>query len=118
MHMNIYMCMYVYVYICRLRPVCQCAAYQQVPNRVGCKFPPACQCGQIYICVYMYIYLYMHIYRFTRIHVCIYRYMYIYMCIYALPADERHTGMTSGYGVATISRLLKIIGLFCRLSSL
>jgi len=46
------------------------------------------------------IYAYICIYTYT------YMYAYIYVCIHIC------------YGVATISRLLKIIGLFCRILSL
>jgi len=35
-----------------------------------------------------------------------------------IPATETDAPPTHGYGVATISRLLKIIGLFCRIWSL
>ena len=51
----------------------------------------------IYIYVYIYIYIYIHIYVLTHKHAHIFR------------------GLASwGYGVATISRLLKLIGLFCK----
>jgi len=47
---------------------------------------------------------------FIFICVCIYTYIYV---------QYIHTYTHSlAYGVATISRLLKIIGLFCRISSL
>jgi len=43
------------------------------------------------------------------IYVCVYVYVYVYINLYAMCVDA------SSYGVATISRLLKIIGLFCRI---
>jgi len=58
--------------------------------------------------VYMYIYIY------------IYTYIYIYIYIYVSIIRENCLIWKSKccYGVATISRLLKIVGLFCRISSL
>ena len=50
--------------------------------------------------IYIYIYTYMYIY--------VYIYMYVYLCIFI-----RTHIQINHYGVATISRLLKIIGLFC-----
>jgi len=47
----------------------------------------------------MYIYLYMYIYMYMHIHV--HAYIHLHMHI-------------KEYGVATISRLLEIIGLFCK----
>jgi len=46
-------------------------------------------------------------------YVYIYMYMRMYTCAY-----EYDLGSLEQYGVATISRLLKIIGLFCRIWSL
>jgi len=56
--------------------------------------------------MYMYIYVYIHICR--NIYTCSYRYMET--CVYLVDEVYRLR-----YGVATISRLLKIIGLFCRI---
>ena len=50
----------------------------------------------------------MYIYTYVYIHICIYLYKYIQIWKY------KHI---STYGVATISRLLKITGLFCTISS-
>ena len=67
----------------------------------------------MYICIIVYIYV--HIYTLMYNHICAYVQMYIYAYIYintfhhAAPA--RHIAL---YGVATISRILKIIGLFCK----
>jgi len=54
------------------------------------------------MCVHMYTYIYMY----TSILV------YVYACL------QDNLSTTSGYGVATISKLLKIIGLVRRISSL
>jgi len=59
----------------------------------------------IYTYIYIYIDIYKHIlHTHTQIHVHAHR----------LTAVQTRTR----YGVATISRLLKMIGLFCRISSL
>ena len=43
----------------------------------------------------------------------------VYVCVYEFVYDVLHSCRAcSQYEVATISRLLKIIGLFCRISSL
>jgi len=43
---------------------------------------------------------------------------YTYIYAYRYPCMKRPLCNYMSYGVATISRLLKIIGLFCRISSL
>jgi len=62
-------------------------------------------CGNLYVCVYLYIYLFLCTQIYIDIFVCIEIYMHI--CVYV-----------STYGVATISRFLLIIGLFCRIQAL
>ena len=57
--------------------------------------------AQVLLCVYTSIYIYMYIYIHIDIYICIC--MYAHVCV-----------LKSMYEVATISRLLKIIGLFCR----
>jgi len=80
----------------------------------------------VYICRSMYIFSYSY-----SIYTC-YVYMkmfigmdFIYMCVYLCTSKKRCTlpssygiWIQSRYGVATISRRLKIIGLFCRIWSL
>jgi len=56
-----------------------------------------CVCMNIYICVYIYIYICIYVREYT----CI----YIYTPLQAV---------CPCYGVATISRLLEFIGLFCK----
>jgi len=53
-------------------------------------------------------------------HVCVYVYRYVYTYIYVHTKTHMNTIMTyeNRYGVATISRLLKIKGFCCRISSL
>ena len=60
----------------------------------------------VYTRIYMYIPLYTCIYTYIHVYTGIYMYVHVYICnmyIYVYT-----------YGVATISRLLKILGLFCR----
>ena len=90
-----------------------------------------CTCICIYICMYVYIYIYtwicIYIYMYIYVYICIhiYKYTYIYsyayiyihiptytythICIYTYIYINKRI---STYGVATIGRLLKIIGLF------
>ena len=63
----------------------------------------------MYIHIYTYTYTYMYIY----IHVCICLYIYAYTYIH-----YKYAYNYIRYGMATITRLLEIIGLFCRISSL
>jgi len=62
----------------------------------------------IFICIYtscdVYIYKYIHVWYDTR------ELLHVYLCVcYDFSIDQ-----TWSYGVATISRLLQIIGLFCK----
>ena len=59
-----------------------------------------CMC--IHICIYAHFYTCVCIKSYTNTHKIIYTQTYVYICV------RKHM-----YGVATISRLLKIIGLFC-----
>ena len=54
--------------------------------------------------VRMYVYTYVYMYMHADI-ICTHRYTYTYI---------RWKTLSGSYGVATISRLLKIIGLFCK----
>jgi len=74
-----------------------------------CVFVPLCICLYVFACVCSYERVYVRVcgvYLCVRVSVCI--------CLCVL--DERVCVYV--YGVATISRLLKIIGLFCRILSL
>jgi len=97
----------------------------------------------MYIYIYLYIYTYTYIYTYIHIctYIYIYVYIYIYTHTYIGATYERvmsHTSMSRAsrgkggenllrrskvtphgeslvsYGVATISRMLKNIGLFCK----
>jgi hypothetical protein len=57
-------------------------------------------------------------YTYVCIHTHVYSYQYIYTCMYMIPCFRYMLDMLQSsmcYGVAMISRLLKHIGLFCRL---
>ena len=59
-----------------------------------------------------------HLCLYRYIHICIYVYMYVYIYMYMRMytcAHEYDLDSLEQYGVATISRLLKNIGLFCRI---
>jgi len=69
----------------------------------------------------MYIYIYIYIYTYISIYIYIYIYIYIHVYVILRPNTVRTRSTcvnATWYGVATIGRLLKIIGLFCRISSL
>ena len=59
----------------------------------------------------MYIYTYIYIHTHTNIYIYIYIYIYDVM---AYTYILHHEGLCPYYRVATISRLLEIIGLFCK----
>ena len=71
-----------------------------------------CMCVYAYINTHIYVCMYTYMYIFVYVHTCICMYVRIY--IYTLSGDLGN----QLYGVATICRLLKIIGLFCRILSL
>jgi len=60
-----------------------------------------------YIHMYLYIYVYIHAHAHTHTHTCTHMHILIHLTYL--------TSRKIGYWVATISRLLKIIGLFCRI---
>ena len=67
-----------------------------------CIYVNICTYIYIYIYVYIYIYIYIYIYTYTHTHTH-------YPALHILVAQG-----AVGYGVATSSRLLEIIGLFCK----
>jgi len=90
---GIYMCMYIYVYIC----IC---AYMHMYIRTY-----ICICIYIYVYIHTYIYVYVFIYEtiymqiYTHIFECSYMYIYIYIytciyiniCIYAHKCARTHS---------------------------
>ena len=83
-------------------------------NEQPLQFAAGLSSGQVYIHIHIYIYIYICIY------VCIYIYIYIYLHVYRPIPPYRslcrvsHLYIYSWYRVATTSKLLKIIGLFCK----
>ena len=74
-----------------------------------------------------YVYVYMGMHRFIRKYVCMHKSLLLFddMCVQNMYECMKTNGYRCvmcicvyTYGMATISRLLKIIGLFCRISSL
>jgi len=73
----------------------------------------------IYICMYtcIYIYVYIFVYMYTYIHTCMYicAYRYVYPCIYVYIQTETFSWrQCKRHEVASSSRLLKSIGVFCK----
>jgi len=118
-----YVCAYIYIHT----HVDMCA-----PNR--CTMYSGTQ-------VYIYMYVHMSVYIFTHTRECVYSqplyyvlrdtgihvYMYVHVCVYIYTHTREcvysqplyfmlgDTGIhVRSYGVARISRLLEIIGLFCQ----
>ena len=70
----------------------------------------------IYVCICMYMAMYMYVYiyicLYIYIHIYIYINIHIYIYVHSRPASECNLGPS--HGVALISRIDKIIGLFCK----
>jgi len=111
----------VCVYVC----VCVCERERERERkrkrmRARCMYICAC------INTYMYIYIYIYIYIFTYGHIrtyCIHAFLYIfplsggrrgYDDASLFPSVSLSPWHHSWYGVTSISRLLEIIGLFCK----
>jgi len=136
-HTCIHVYTYIYVYVC-MCPVKSCHMWHPV-NILSCQ-----ECTQYvnitsHLYSYIYIYIHTHVYTYTHISICIwsvkschvnvlscqecthhvnmkshiYSYIYIHESWHTF---ERVTSNTShsSYGLATISRLLENIGLFCK----
>ena len=87
-----------------------------------CAYVYICICTYLFICIYSYTSIYIYVYIcvdtciYAYIHAYTYTYMYIYdICMYAY--IHVHTQKQT-YGVATVSRIDKITGLFCSILSL
>ena len=73
----------------------------------------------IYICIHIYVYLRICFYLRVCIYICIHIYTFIIdACVNVCTRVSGCVRPIYNYGVATMSRLLKIIGLFSRISSL
>jgi len=79
-----------------------------------------CMCLCVYVCICVYVYVRMCVWVYACMCVCVmcaraktYRCDKTHSCIVV---NERDVDVR--YGVATVSRIDKIIGLICRISSL
>ena len=63
-------------------------------------------CVCVCVCVYVYTYIYIYVHTYTYIYIYAYIYIYLYVCARTCARDESD-------GVALVSRIDKIIGLFC-----
>ena len=87
---NAYTCMCIYMHVQIHVCVCMCV----------------CVCVCVCVCKYIYIYIYIYIYTYTYMHI----YIYTYKCMYLVFYDQDEICC----GVASVSRIDKIIGLFCK----
>jgi len=88
--------MYIYIYVCMyMSPVCTCPL--PISNL---------HTNQVtrYIYIYIYMYIYIYIYILSNLRQPDIKDVYVSTCIFVY--------LKTDYGVATISRLLKIIDLF------
>jgi len=137
--MYVCVCVYMYVYLCKspYMYACECCV---ICMHVSVH---TCPCLQImYMCIWQYtsfMYVYMHvcicIYTCVYNHICMYKNIYTYRCLcliflfltsssnlvslfilaFALSVYSfLECLLKFRYGVATISRLLEIVGLFCK----
>jgi len=68
----------------------------------------------IYACIHTYMCICIYTYIYTYIYIYIYTYTHIYLYIHIYINNELGLWLAFDYGLVTISRLLKIIGLFCK----
>ena len=98
---NVYLYMYIHIQILVYEYIFeQQHKTAQFANR-RCDTMSTQKCIHMYICTYMYIYRF--IYVLTCMYICIYTYKCICTYLY-------------GYGVASVSRIDKTIGLFFKKS--
>ena len=95
---RVYKCIYVYIYSYTF--VCMYVYLAAVTGMMQCVWKTKIV-GQVYTYVCIYIYLYVFVCVCVYVNAYVYSYIFVYM-----------------YGVATISRLLEIIRLLCRIQSL
>jgi len=123
--MYICICIHVYIYIYMYTRVCVFLMYI-------CIFVYVYMYTYTYTCIHIHIYI--HICIFSYVYVYIYMYLYTYICIYVYIYIYIETKTTNTrificiltgrcislymYGMASVSKIDKIIGLFCRILSL
>jgi len=116
-----YVCACVRVCAC----VCVCVSHTHTHTHIHtrtCKFQHKFACTRVYVCDYECVCTYIqNVYMYTCIHILLHVYIFIstytltciHIDIFVEPASS-----LMDYGVATDSRIDKITGLFCRISSL
>jgi len=104
----LYIYIYVYTHICVYMHV-----YIHMQGAPRHSMPACGRATHNFLLQIIYTYINIHIHVYMYIDIYVYTYMYIYTCR-GLPATA-HTCLWMSYGVATVSRILKIIGLFCRI---
>jgi hypothetical protein len=71
----------------------------------------------IYIYIYIYVYIRIHLYVHTHTLILIHAFIILYAHIYIYVTRQSDVPCPRNiYGVAMISTLLKIIGLFCKIA--
>jgi len=112
-YMYIHICIYIYIYV--NMSICICIymyihIYMYRAHELRKRLSMRRRYIYMYICIYVYIYI--------NISICICMYIYIHVCIEYTNLDRgfrcAEAMHHSQHGVATMSRILKIIGLFCK----
>jgi len=111
-----------------------CIIQQALQNAHPCIYIYKYAHMHIHICIPIHKYVHLHIYtcKYTCVYISIYKcgqrlisiykyicvniqYLYIYICVCVCTHTEITISLRAApHGVAMISRLLKIIGLFCK----
>ena len=115
------LCAYLYVYIFKCAYIHVCTYVYAFFNPLLSLFFPACVYISLYIHTFTYlrVYISMHVYIYLCTHSSAYIFMCVRMNMYSIILSYQQICLyVYTYGVATSSRLLKIIGLFCRIWSL
>ena len=94
--LHICMCFHMYIYI-----ICNVCVYVHTHMHV-------CIHNRLSLCVYPHDGQYIYTYKLVFVCMYIHTHMYVYL------HDRKSLRHFARYGVATISRLLKITGLFCK----
>ena len=78
-----YLCEYIYVYICIYMYLCEYIyVYISSPFTHIYVFPASAHLSQDK-CMYKYAYIHACMYEYAYIHACMYEYAYIHACMYA-----------------------------------
>ena len=111
-YMYLWICMYTYIYSCHLS--CHPISHLVFSEITICTT----HICTTHITSRINSYHLSCLLKHTQIYIC--KYVYIYIYIYRRAYNPITFGITSNpdtYGVATVSRIDKIVGLFCRIWS-